>query len=103
MKNSALAIMFIAAFSILSSCSKNTSVAPCDGKGVLSVENKLDSTISVKVTETHSTLSIGKDYTHPFSLTGDKAYTLAIDGPDYHKDTTFMVLNCDNKLFIVTK
>lgn len=103
MKNSSIVLLGFAAMLSLSACSKKEETLPCDGNGVLNVENKLDSTISVKVTETHSTKSIGKDYTLPFTLAGDQPYTLTIDGPSYHKDTTFMLLNCDNKLFIVSK
>jgi hypothetical protein len=69
--------------------------------GVLNIENKLDSAISVKIMETHDTKTISKDYTLPFSLAGDQPYTLTIDGPNYHIDTTMMILVCDNKLFIV--
>ena len=85
------------------SCSKDQVADPCDGHGILNIENKLDSTISVKITETHNVTSIEKDYTHPFTLTGNNPYTLAIDGPGYHKDTTIMILFCDNQLFIVEK
>jgi len=101
--------LFVIAFFLLisaflnSSCKKKEAADPCDGYGILNVENKLDSTITVKVTQTHHTESINKDYTFPFSLPGNQPYTLTIDGPQYHKDTTFMVLYCDNKLFIVTK
>lgn len=105
MKKSVFAISVIFFFSllILSACAKKKTVDPCNGTGVLNVENKLDSTISVKILETHHTESINKDYTFPFSLTGNQPYTLTIDGPQYHKDTTLMILFCDNKLFIVKK
>ena len=105
MKKSAFAISFIlvAVFFAMTACTTKTTSDPCDGKGILNVENKLDSTISVKVMQTHNTMSIGKDYTLPFSLVGNQPYTLTIDGPQYHKDTTIMVLFCDNKLLIVTK
>ena len=104
MKKSALAIsiLILTTVIILSSCAKKKVVDPCNGTGILNVENKLDSTISVKVTETHNTMSIKKDYTLPFSLAGNQPYTFTIDGPQYHKDTTIMVLFCDNKLLIVT-
>ena len=96
-------ILFATLFVIMLSCSKQTTVEPCDGKGVLNVENKLDSLITVKVVETHTTLGIPKDYTQPFKLTGNQPYTLNIDGPQYHKDTTLMLLSCDNKLLIIIK
>ena len=99
----ALAILFTASVFILSGCSKKTTEDPCNGKGSLSVENKLDSAISVKIVQTHNTMSIGKDYTLPFLLAGNQPYTLTIDGPQYHKDTTLMVLFCDNQLYVVTK
>jgi hypothetical protein len=105
MKKSALAILlsFIAALFITAGCSNEEPADPCSGTGVLNIENKLDSTISVKISETHSTESIKKDFTFPFSLAGNLPYTLTIDGPQYHKDTTIMVLFCDNQLFIVKK
>jgi len=105
MKRSLLVILLLllAGAFLTSSCTKKEAADPCDGYGILNVENKLDSTISVKVTQTHHTESISKDFTFPFSLPGNQPYTLTIDGPQYHKDTTFMVLFCDNKLFIVTK
>ena len=105
MKNIILAISILIAASVLifSGCAKKTTETPCGGKGIISVENKLDSAISVKIVETHNTMTIAKDYTLPFTLAGDQPYTLTIDGPQYHKDTTLMLLFCDNKLFIVTK
>ena len=105
MKKSVIAVALIisAAFVITSSCKKTVTKDPCDGIGVLNIENKLDSAIAVKILETHNTMTIGKDYTLPFSLTGNQPYTLTIDGPSYHKDTTLMILYCDNKLFIVKK
>ncbi len=105
MKKSAIALslLLFASVLIFSGCVKKTTEDPCGGKGVLSVENKLDSAISVKVVQTHNTMSVEKDYSLPFLLAGNQPYTLTIDGPRYHKDTTFMILYCDNKLFVVTK
>lgn len=93
----------VSALFLLASCKDDPPADPCDGLGVLNIENKLDSAISVKVLETHDTKTIGKDYTLPFSLIGNQPYNLTIDGPGYHKDTTVMILFCDNKLFIVKK
>jgi hypothetical protein len=98
-----IAFLFFSALLIMSACTTKKTADPCDGLGVLNIENKLDSTLSVKVLETHNTVSIGKDYTQSFSLAGNQPYTLTIDGPQYHKDTTIMVLFCDNQMFIVTK
>ncbi len=99
----AISILFLATFLFFSSCTQKKTADPCNGTGVLNVENKLDSAISVKIMETHDTKSIAKDYTMPFSLAGNQPYTLTIDGPQYHKDTTIMLLFCDNLMFIVAK
>jgi len=99
----AISIIFFFTMIVITACTEKKTVDPCDGFGTLNVENKLDSTISVKVMETHDTRSIDKDYTRQFSLPGNQPYTLTIDGPEYHKDTTFMILFCDNQMFIVTK
>jgi hypothetical protein len=96
-------ILFLPFLLVMISCSQEDPAPPCDGTGTLNIQNKLDSVITVKVTETHDQQSILKDYTVPFVLTGNNPYTLTIDGPQYHKDTTMMILNCDNKLLIVEK
>jgi len=98
---SALLVVTFLIFSV--ACTKEKTVEPCNGKGTLNVENKLDSLITVKIVQTLLTESIPKDYTLPFILAGDQPYTLNIDGPQYHKDTTIMLLSCDNKLLIVIK
>jgi invasion protein IalB len=100
----ALSVFLLSTFLFLFiSCTKEQTVEPCNGKGTLNVENKLDSTITVKIVETHTTMDIAKDYTLPFNLVGNQPYTLNIDGPQYHKDTTIMLLSCDNKLLIIIK
>lgn len=88
---------------LLFSCKKDTVQEPCNGKGTLNIENKLDSVITVKIVQTNTTRSIKKDYTQPFVLTGNQPYTLNIDGPNYNRDTTLMLLTCDNVLFVVIK
>ncbi len=105
MKKSAFAgiVILFAIFLIISACSKEKAADPCDGFGILNVENKLDSAISVKVVQTRVTKTIDKDYTMPLSLAGNQPYTLTIDGPQYHKDTTIMLLFCDNKILIVKR
>ena len=105
MKKSVLAISVIlfAALLALSACSKKTTADPCAGIGILNISNKLDSTLSVKILETNNITSIKKDFTLPFSLPGNQPYTISIDGPQYHKDTTIMILFCDNKMFVVQK
>jgi len=86
---------------------KKTEELPCSGKGSLSIENKISETeldsISVNIVQIHSTFWVKKDYIRTFSLAGNAPYTLIIDGPGYHVDTTMMVLNCDNKFFVVIK
>ena len=105
MKNSAISISIIlfAAMLTIAACTKEKVADPCNGNGVLNIENKLDSTLSIKILETNNITSIDKDFTFPFTLPGNQPYTLSIDGPQYHKDTTVMILFCDNLLFIVKK
>ena len=97
-------IALIALFTAFTfSCKEGDPQEPCNGKGTINVENKLDSTISVKIVQTRTTKEILKDYTVPFELTGNQPYTLSISGPQYSRDTTIMLLSCDNKLLIVVK
>jgi hypothetical protein len=98
-----LSLLTGSVFFMFSGCGKSTEQQPCDGKGVLNVENKLDSAITINIVETHNTVTLARDFTKPFTLTGNNPYTVKIDGPNYHKDSTFMILPCDNKLYIVVK
>lgn len=99
-----LQFLFIAFFmAVIFSCSKETTQEPCDGKGTLNVENKLDTTITVKIVQTRLSKDIPKDYTVSIPLTGNQPYTLNISSSDYSMDTTIMLLSCDNKLFVVIK
>jgi len=105
MKKNVLLLTFVllSAFMVILSCSKTTTSTPCDGKGVLNIENKLDSAMTVNIVEAKLTVTLAKDYTRPFTLTGNNPYTVKIIGSNYQKDTTFMILPCDNKLYIVSK
>ena len=105
MKKNVLLFTFVllSAFTVILSCSKTTTSTPCDGKGVLNIENKLDSAMTVNIVEAKLTVTLAKDYTRPFTLTGNNPYTVKIIGSNYQKDTTFMILPCDNKLYIVSK
>jgi hypothetical protein len=96
-------ILSLGAFVIIFSCSKAKEQKPCDGNGVLNVENKLDSAITVNIVEARTTVTLAKDYTKPFTLLGNNPYKIKIYGPNYQKDTTIMILPCDNKLYIVKK
>lgn len=96
-------LLVIFSLFLLASCGKEDPVIPCDGKGTLNISNKLDSLVTITVVESRLTKEIPKDYTLPLYLAGDQPYTINIDGPQYHKDTTIMLLSCDNKLLIVIK
>ena len=98
-----LAILIAAASFSLSGCAKKTTEDPCNGNGTLNIENKLSSAITVQIVQSHKIMSIDKDKILPFTVVGDQPYEFKIDGPQYYKDTTFMVLKCDNNLFIVKK
>lgn len=97
------ALLLLISLALLTACGKDDPVVPCDGKATLNIANKLDSLVTVTVVQTKVTKDIPKDYTIPFSLAGDQPYTITIDGPQYHIDTTIMLLSCDNKLVIVSK
>ncbi|MCK9218575.1 MAG: hypothetical protein M0P47_00810 [Bacteroidales bacterium] len=96
-----LSLIFVAVFS---GCAKKSEELPCDGKGTISIENKLDSTITINIVTMHNTIYLEKDYIHPFSLTGNAPYSIIVDGPGgYHLDTAMMILSCDNKFLIIEK
>lgn len=81
-------------------CNKKKTEEPCNGKGTLYLENKLDSTVSIIIIQTHNTFPLEKDYMQIFDLPGNQPYEIKVTGKDYYLDTTMMILPCDNKLLI---
>ena len=85
----------------ISGCSKTSDPMPCDGKGTLYIENKLDSTLVVTIKTTHDQFTVKKDYIHTSSLNGEVTYAINISSTGIDKDTNITVLSCDRKLLIV--
>lgn len=104
MKKTIIPVTFLlmAIFIAIASCSKQNPEDPCGGKGILWLENKMDSAVSVTVVQIHSTVTVDKDYTQRFDLAGNQPYQIKITGPKYYLDTTLMIQNCDNNLFVIT-
>ena len=103
MKNTVLFFSFLLlCFSLLSSgCTKKKDSVPCDGKGTLCIENKLDSTIVISIKPTHAQYTLLKDYMNCTELDGGQAYTINVAGTGIDRDTTITITNCDKKLFII--
>jgi hypothetical protein len=96
-----LILLVFGTFIIISGCKKKTETLPCDGKGVLCIVNKLDSSIVVSIKTTHDQFTILKDNMHCSDLTGDASYSLNISATGIDRDTTLTILSCDKKLLIV--
>jgi hypothetical protein len=96
-----LTLLLLAFIAISTGCKKKTDPLPCDGKGTLCIENKLDSTIIVTLKPSQAQFPIAKDYMHCSELTGEQSYTINIAATGIDRDTTITVLSCDKKLLIV--
>ena len=97
-----LVFLLILATLILSSgCKKKKEALPCNGKGTLCIENKLDSTIVVSIKTTHDQFLILRDYMHCSELEGDQTYAINISATGIDRDTSLTILSCDKKLLIV--
>lgn len=94
-----LLLIFAATLVVFTACTKKTE-EPCNGKGTLYLENKLDSAATIMIVQTHHTFTLEKDYMQIFDLTGNQPYEIKVTGPKYYLDTTLMILPCDNKLLI---
>jgi hypothetical protein len=96
-----LLLLILGTFILNSGCKKKTEATPCDSKGILCIENKLDSSIVVSIKNTHDQFTILKDYMHCSTLTGDQSYAINISSTGIERDTTIVILSCDKKLLIV--
>ena len=96
-----LLFLILGTFILSSGCSKKKEATPCDSKGILCIENKLDSTIIVSIKNTHDQFPILKDYMHCSTLNGDQTYSINISATGIDRDTSLVILSCDKKLLIV--
>jgi hypothetical protein len=96
-----LLLLILGTFILNSGCKKKKDVLPCDSKGTLCIENKLDSTIVVTIKTTHDQFTILKDFMHCSELTGEQTYAINISATGIDRDTTLTILSCDKKLLIV--
>ena len=96
-----LFLLILGTFILNSGCKKKKESTPCDSKGTLCIENKLDSTIVVTLKTTHDQFTILKDYMHCTELTGEQTYSINISATGIDRDTSISILSCDKKLLIV--
>ncbi len=96
-----LMLIFVSGIIFLTSCNNKKETLPCDNNGTVYVLNKLDTNLTVTITQSHKTYTVHKDENSEIVLTGNNAYTFQISSINYQKDTTFFVLPCDNILITV--
>jgi hypothetical protein len=96
-----LILLILGTFIYASGCKKKKEALPCDGRGILCIVNKLDSTIVVSIKSTHDQFPILKDNMHCSDLTGDASYAINISATGIDRDTTLQILSCDKKLLII--
>jgi hypothetical protein len=86
---------------IISSCSPNEDSTPCDNKGNLCIENKLDTEVTITFKPVYDQFKLQRDYMKCLQLDANKAYTITVTTVSHENDTTLMILPCDNKLLIL--
>ncbi|TRZ71049.1 MAG: hypothetical protein D4R97_07410 [Bacteroidetes bacterium] len=96
-----LFLLILGTFILSSGCKKKKEATPCNSKGTLCIENKLDSTIVVSIKATHEQFEILKDYMHCTELAGEHSYSINISATGINRDTTLTILSCDKKLLII--
>jgi hypothetical protein len=93
-----LCVVFSLAFV---NCSKKKDEQPCDNKGMLCLENKMDTTVTIFITPVRIQFDLQLDYIKCTELGGNQPYTITVSKPDFSWDTTLIVLPCDNKLMVI--
>ena len=86
---------------LISSCSSKKEASPCNNKGNLCIENKLDTEVTITFKPVFDQFKLKKDYMKCSQLDGNKPYTITITSSTHESDTTIMILPCDNKLLII--
>jgi hypothetical protein len=102
MKNAgilAISVFIALALVFTSGCKQKKTSEPCDNKGKVCITNKLDSTLTVYIQQTHYQFQIEKNYMECVDLQANQPYKITFTGPNHDiRDTTFIVVACDNTL-----
>lgn len=96
-----LTFFLVSAFFIFWGCKSKNSAQPCDNKGNICIENKLDTTMTVFISQLHETLTVQKNFMQCVDLGGGNAYEFVISSLNYHLDTTILINICDRQLLII--
>jgi hypothetical protein len=97
------AIIVTVILAVLSGCKSEPAATPCDNKGTVYFLNKLDTSMVVSITETHSTFTVHKDENKSILFDGNTAYNINVSSVNYQKDTLLFVLPCDNLLLKISQ
>ena len=96
-----LAIFLVSVIIAVSGCNSKEVVKPCDDNGTVYILNKLDTNVTVSITQMHNTFIVHKDENKSVLLLGNQAYTFSFSSINFQKDTTIFLLPCDNTLLTV--
>ena len=96
-------IILLSGLSVLfTTCKKKEDTAPpCDNKGTICFTNKLIYPVDINIIKKSYIFTLQPNYNECIDLESDVSYEIKISGTDYTKDTTFLILPCDNKLLII--
>jgi hypothetical protein len=96
-----LSLMLFCVIVLNTGCKKKKETPPCDNKGTLCIENKLDSKVVITIQPSQAQFDLAKDYMHCSELTGDQTYNINISATGIERDTSIAILSCDKKLLII--
>jgi len=85
------------------SCKQSDTSLPCDGNGIITFNNKTDSSIKVQVVEAHNTFTLLKNYIRTVTVKGNQSYNIVLEGSNYNKDTILGIHNCETKNYIIVR
>lgn len=103
MKNLFPLFFFIIAILFLPACKSEDTAQPCDGNGMITFNNKTDSTVDVQIMEAHNSFTVKKDYIKVVTVKGNATYSISIQGRNLNKDTTMGIHNCETKTYTILR
>lgn len=86
---------------LICGCKKDDQSLPCDGNGIITFNNKTDSTVRVQILEAHNTFTLKKDYIKDITVKGNISYTISIEGRNINLDTTYGIHSCESRDFTI--
>ncbi|MBM3404562.1 MAG: hypothetical protein FJY10_06695 [Bacteroidetes bacterium] len=96
-----LPVILLLAIFVLIQCKKDDPEPECGNIGSICFQNKLDVPVTINMMQIPYIFTLQPDFMECIDLEADIAYNYRITAQGYQKDSTLLILPCDQTLILI--